>query len=58
MFKKLFGRQPPSVDRRRRLMAGLVDVFDLFEGKTWATLIGAVIMIVLVVVSLFPILPE
>jgi len=58
MFKKLFGRQPPSVDRRRRLMGGLVDVFDLFEGKTWATLIGAVIMIVLVVVSLFPILPE
>lgn len=58
MFKKLFGRQPPSADRRRRLMGGLVDVFDLFEGKTWATLIGAVIMIVLVVVSLFPILPE
>ena len=57
MFKKLFGRQPPSADRRRRLMGGLVDVFDLFEGKTWATLIGAVIMIVLVVVSLFPILP-
>ena len=58
MFKKLFGRQPPSADRRRRLMGGLVDVFDIFEGKTWATLIGAVIMIVLVVVSLFPILPE
>ena len=58
MFNKLFGRQPPSADRRRRLMGGLVDVFDIFEGKTWATLIGAVIMIVLVVVSLFPILPE
>ena len=58
MFKKLFGRQPPSADRRRRLMGGLVDVFDVFEGKTWATLIGAVIMIILVVVSLFPILPE
>ena len=39
-------------------MGGLVDIFDVFEGKTWATLIGAVIMIILVLVSLFPILPE
>ena len=38
-------------------MGGLVDVFDYFEGKTWATIIGAIIMAVLVIISLFPVLP-
>ena len=54
MFKRLFGKQPPTADRRRRLMGGLVDIFDVFEGKTWATALGAIIMVVLIVVSLFP----
>ena len=58
MLKKIFSKQPPEADRRRRLMGGLIDVFDYFEGKTWATVIGAIIMAILVIVSLFPILPE
>ena len=52
MLKKFFGKQPPSADRQRRLMGGLVDVFNLLEGKIWATIIGVVIMTILVVMSL------
>jgi hypothetical protein len=55
MLKKIFSKQPPTADRRRRLMGGLIDIFDHLEGKTWATLLGVVLMIILAVVSFLPI---
>jgi len=55
MIKKLFRKPEPTADRRRRLMGGLLDVFDYFEGKAWATILGVVIMLVLIVISFLPI---
>ncbi len=52
--KPLFSKPKPTADRRRRLMGNLLDVFDIFEGKAWATLIGVVIMLVLIVLSIPP----
>jgi hypothetical protein len=54
MLRKIFSRQPPTADRRRRLMGGLVDIFDHLEGRTWATLLGVFAVIVLVAVSFLP----
>ena len=54
MLKNLFTKPKPTADRRRRLMGNLLDVFDVFEGKAWATLIGVVIMLVLIVLSIPP----
>lgn len=50
--KPLFTKPKPTADRRRRLMGNLLDVFDIFEGKAWATLIGVVILLVLIVLSI------
>jgi len=54
MIKKLFRKPEPTADRRRRLMGGLLDVFDCFEGKSWATILGVVILLVLIVISFLP----
>ena len=54
MLKKLFTKSEPTADRRRRLMGNLLDVFDVFEGKAWATLIGVIIMLVLIALSIPP----
>jgi hypothetical protein len=35
-------------------MGGLLDVFDYFEGKSWATILGVVILLVLIVISFLP----
>ena len=51
MLKKLLSKNPPTADRRRRLMGPLLDVFDYFEGKAWATLIGVVIVLGLIALS-------
>ena len=51
MLKNLFAKPKPTADRRRRLMGNLLDVFDIFEGKAWATLIGVVIMLALIAFS-------
>ena len=54
MIKKLFRKPEPTADRRRRLMGGLLDVFDYFEGKSWATILGVLILLVLIVISFLP----
>ena len=39
-------------DRQRRLMGPLLHIFDYLHGKSWATLLGVVILVVLVLMSL------
>lgn len=39
-------------ERQRRLMGPLLKVFDLLYGKSWATLLGVVILVALVLMSL------
>lgn len=54
MLHKLFTKNQPTADRRRRLMGNLLDIFDPLEGKTWATALGAIIIIVLIAMSFLP----
>ena len=42
-------------DRQRRLMGPLLKIFDVLYGKTWVTLAGIIIFVVLVAMSFLPI---
>lgn len=41
-------------ERQRRLMGPLLIIFDLLHGKTWVTLLGMLILMVLVAMSFIP----
>lgn len=41
-------------ERRYRIMGRLLNVFDRLKGKTWFTLAGVIILIVLVALSFWP----
>lgn len=41
-------------DRQRRLMGPLLDIFEVFVGKVWATALGALIITALIIWSFLP----
>ena len=48
----LLPRDPEA--RRRRLVGSLLDGFDRFRGRSWVTLAGLVVLVLLLAVSFAP----